>query len=349
MRSHRCQQRHHSECTLPPGFGLPMECACKCHKAEQKPYDSQTAMENVKALLGEDDSDWWDLKKPAKAGKGTVTVGTGKCPGHYKPTLIWESPFPVYAGSSKAEPTPGATFIDLADLARPLIQTAGLEWGYSHSPRIAIRWPDMSAPALTKQDWQDIADNLEQDNKPVYVSCNAGHGRTGTTLAILGCLLGAIPEGCPVTWLRKGYCDDEVETQSQMDYVAKITGREVKAKPHYSSSSFSYTPPEPWIEGTPLSECKYAPEHQGCDRLGHVPKPKPKGQSTTAATVVNLNSAVAGATSTKPDKIELAKSGTGPVQGTFSTRCPLCNAYCGHFKNCKLANPLTLPAAPPMA
>jgi protein-tyrosine phosphatase len=60
--------------------------------------------------------------------------------------------------------------------------------------------------------------------------CQGGHGRTGTALAILGCLLGVIPEGAdPVVWVREHYCLEAVETSKQISYIEKITERKVKA------------------------------------------------------------------------------------------------------------------------
>jgi protein-tyrosine phosphatase len=65
----------------------------------------------------------------------------------------------------------------------------------------------------------------------VVVHCWAGHGRTGTALAILAVLLGAAPPGDPVAWLRSVYCREAVETDGQLRYVGEITGRPVAAPP----------------------------------------------------------------------------------------------------------------------
>jgi hypothetical protein len=51
-----------------------------------------------------------------------------------------------------------------------------------------------------------------------------GHGRTGTTLAILAHLSGACGTADPVQWVRETYCQDAVETRSQIDYLVHEIG-----------------------------------------------------------------------------------------------------------------------------
>jgi len=55
----------------------------------------------------------------------------------------------------------------------------------------------------------------------VLVHCMGGHGRTGTALAILLGLSGAMKKD-PVAWLRKHYCEEAVETKKQIEYIQSL-------------------------------------------------------------------------------------------------------------------------------
>ena len=100
-------------------------------------------------------------------------------------------------------------------------------------PQVRIDWPDMGVPGLLDADWwQQLVSVITGRDKRLAlgIACYGGHGRTGTAAAILGVLLGHIPEGeCPVQWVRKHYCSKTVESAAQLDYVAEITGRKVEA------------------------------------------------------------------------------------------------------------------------
>lgn len=116
-------------------------------------------------------------------------------------------------------------------------------------PFLGINWPDGGIPYLTRQWWAAFAKALveaaeaKEGKEPfrVVAYCMGGHGRTGTFLTLLGHFLGVIPKGaCPVTWLRwksgpdgQGYCHCAVETNAQIDYIAKLTGRDVSTKGSY--------------------------------------------------------------------------------------------------------------------
>ena len=101
---------------------------------------------------------------------------------------------------------------------------------------IATVCADGSVPPLTADWWHGVANGLvsaaaAKTDGPyrVCVYCYGGHGRTGTALAILASILEATPAGeNSVLWVRDQYCDEAIETQKQLDYIAKITGEDMK-------------------------------------------------------------------------------------------------------------------------
>jgi hypothetical protein len=96
-------------------------------------------------------------------------------------------------------------------------------------PFISIDWPDGGVPwQLGQSDWESLVAALGEINGKVFVHCLGGHGRTGTAISILATKMGMVPEGDdPVQWLRKRYCEDAVETNGQIKYIERITGRQV--------------------------------------------------------------------------------------------------------------------------
>jgi hypothetical protein len=54
-----------------------------------------------------------------------------------------------------------------------------------------------------------------------HIGCKAGLGRTGTAMACLAILAGAV-EGDPVTWLRAVYNAEAIETPAQEDFVRRF-------------------------------------------------------------------------------------------------------------------------------
>lgn len=99
------------------------------------------------------------------------------------------------------------------------------------TPWIALGWPDGTAPRHPRSTWLAIAEAIKNLDGDVGVCCLGGHGRTGTAIAILATLCGAVPEGeDPVEWVRKRYCHEAVETKAQAAYVEHITGRPVWAE-----------------------------------------------------------------------------------------------------------------------
>lgn len=57
------------------------------------------------------------------------------------------------------------------------------------------------------------------DNKPVYVGCMGGTGRTGLFMA---CLMKALGHKDPVAYVREKYRGHAVETKAQEDFIANL-------------------------------------------------------------------------------------------------------------------------------
>jgi protein-tyrosine phosphatase len=108
---------------------------------------------------------------------------------------------------------------------------------------LSIDWPDFYVPDLNLDFWTDLCETLITEGKKekinVLVCCEGGHGRTGTALGILGCLLGAVPDHmCPVEWVRSRYCKNAVETERQVKYISDITGRSVTTVTDWKSFAY---------------------------------------------------------------------------------------------------------------
>jgi hypothetical protein len=54
-----------------------------------------------------------------------------------------------------------------------------------------------------------------------HIGCKAGLGRTGTAMACLALMVGAV-EGDPVAWLRAAYHPEAIETPAQEDFVRRF-------------------------------------------------------------------------------------------------------------------------------
>lgn len=93
---------------------------------------------------------------------------------------------------------------------------------------VGINWPDRGVPGLSAGWWATLAKALPGIKGDIGLCCMGGHGRTGVMLAILASLLGKVRKGeCPVAWVRKRYCTQAVESDAQLDYVERVTGRRV--------------------------------------------------------------------------------------------------------------------------
>jgi protein-tyrosine phosphatase len=165
--------------------------------------------------------DWLKDKKPP-CHEGSVLTFTTKDLDIYG---AGRSRYPVFEKKD--------VIIDLADNYGKLIECNGafknLE-RYNTRKFVKISWPDGGIPRIHPTFWVEFAETIQARKGPMSLVfiCDGGHGRTGTALCIIGCLLNLIPEdACPVEYVRKVYCTQVVETQSQIDYIARVTGREV--------------------------------------------------------------------------------------------------------------------------
>ena len=91
----------------------------------------------------------------------------------------------------------------------------------SHIKVLKLYWPDMDIPNMSVKDWYEILREITRYDK-VLIMCLGGLGRTGTALAILGSLSGAI-SGDPIRWVRENYSPMAIETPSQERYIMAMT------------------------------------------------------------------------------------------------------------------------------
>ena len=92
---------------------------------------------------------------------------------------------------------------------------------------------DGGVPSLSKKDYLKILDIIcdffeDKDIIKIGVKCDGGHGRTGTVLAIYAALLLNVKK--PISFVRDVYCRNAVETEKQVEYIAKITGHKEKVE-----------------------------------------------------------------------------------------------------------------------
>ena len=120
---------------------------------------------------------------------------------------------------------------------------------------IHIPTADARAPSVTKDFWTALLEDLEEAAPlDVLICCVGGHGRTGIGASIIAALSGAVPEGeSPIEFIRRKYCNEAVETQTQIDYINKVLGAKYADKPsgfstydpsggYYGSSTGKYYP-----------------------------------------------------------------------------------------------------------
>ena len=160
-------------------------------------------------------------------------LALSKCKGHGTPTLVYQSPVDVWAGSRNTTVPRNCIIVDLmGELSSPIALYNWPRVDTFTRPTAVIDWPDMDIPRLQKDEWVDLCKELcataRETGKSLFVSCSAGHGRTGTFLAIWGLLWSSIEDTDCVKWVRDHYCEEAVETHSQIEFIERMTGAKTR-------------------------------------------------------------------------------------------------------------------------
>jgi hypothetical protein len=100
-----------------------------------------------------------------------------------------------------------------------------------------IHCQNNATPSLTKVEWDKLLWGLPQGN--IVVCCVGGRGRTGLALSVFRSLLIADSKDV-VQEIRTLYENEAVETQTQLDYVTRITGKPTACKPAYNDFFSTY-------------------------------------------------------------------------------------------------------------
>jgi len=110
----------------------------------------------------------------------------------------------------------GGPFDAMPDGARGLCLEARAEW--------QLDVPDFGLPdeAGLRAVLADMLEAMRAAPDGAYhIGCKAGLGRTGTAMACLSIMAGAV-EGDPVAWLRAAYNAEAIETPAQEDFVRRF-------------------------------------------------------------------------------------------------------------------------------
>jgi hypothetical protein len=85
---------------------------------------------------------------------------------------------------------------------------------------VSLPWPDFGIPTVKLEFWGELIKCLPVGN--VAVCCEGGHGRTGTALAALLIASNQKTAKEAVLFLRRRYCKEAVETESQLEYLVQL-------------------------------------------------------------------------------------------------------------------------------
>jgi hypothetical protein len=93
-------------------------------------------------------------------------------------------------------------------------------WPHDH-----LDWPDFGVPVDSARVMTALRALRQRarDGEQVELGCLGGHGRTGTALACLA-ILGGLPSGDAVAWVRENYCTNAVENGQQEAFVIGFVG-----------------------------------------------------------------------------------------------------------------------------
>ena len=195
-------------------------------------------------------------KSKSKKGKQMTTnytqYGTySNC--HTGSTLIFDKDnVEVYAGGRSHNPKYSGMdlIIDLTGSLKfitwPIPKTWKSAAHLSYPNVLALEITDSQAPWQVDLDfwkafWADLVDQskgvikTETDKYTVLVVCQGGHGRTGVVIGALAAAAGVVDPKKDrddlVECIRDVYCDEAVETSTQMDYLKNVCGIKTTAKP----------------------------------------------------------------------------------------------------------------------
>jgi hypothetical protein len=100
-----------------------------------------------------------------------------------------------------------------------------MKYKYYLYPNIIINWPDFGVVQKSiLNEVSDIIISKLKDNKSVDIGCSAGHGRTGTMLAVLLGKIENINGDEAIKKIRKVYCDKAIESKTQIDLIKEMLG-----------------------------------------------------------------------------------------------------------------------------
>jgi rhodanese/phosphatase family protein len=94
---------------------------------------------------------------------------------------------------------------------------------YRPAKLLVYPWPDLGVPKEPARFKRALQWLLHQanDGKRLEIGCAGGHGRTGTTLAGLLIMQG-LSQSRAVQKIRREYCDEAIETRSQMQMLRRL-------------------------------------------------------------------------------------------------------------------------------
>lgn len=126
-------------------------------------------------------------------------------------------------------------------LERGAFERGPFPWNGGHKvcfPIVDQGVPESSAEFVKMVDW--VCKRLQAGAK-IHVGCIGGHGRTGLVFAGIAKVL--MEQQDAITWVRQHYCPRAVESQRQVDFLARIFGI-TKAEPRHMHSQSTIVQPK---------------------------------------------------------------------------------------------------------
>lgn len=96
-------------------------------------------------------------------------------------------------------------------------------------PIVSITWKDFGVPAAAGWEfWREFTNQVKKSGaKDVLVTCQGGHGRTGTCLSLIHAFLTGSEGWDSIKFVRESYCKSAVETPSQEDYIMAVVAGKI--------------------------------------------------------------------------------------------------------------------------